>query len=546
MKKIFFSAALFVIILFRPLHAQSYNDSTFSKINIPRDSKQTIYGRITDNKDNPIIAQVQVWYYPLIEVVFAFGSVPVKGRTDNLIGITYSTDKGYYAIKVPADTITLIITKGPEWSLFKERIIVNENEFDGIEKNISLNHLYDLKKLGWYGGDTHHHSLHSDGRQTPSQIASAMKGVGLTWGILSDHNSTTGKIEWVANSTYDFIAIPGNEITSEPSNKAQLNGFGHMNQSFISELSASFPSLKNIWARAVFNNHSDVQSKINNTINQKGLISINHPYSAWDWSGRFQSWGKVKNFNAIEVWNGEPPHSETLNDWDSNRVNINTWAVQTWASFLNVGNKISGFAGSDCHDIYGLNAYPKGKYYWTTTTGNPRTYIYSEKFNIDKIKHSLKDGHIFLTSGFGPILLVEANKKIPGAILEIPTDGLIDINIKVLANQPLLNSNDGIRIVINGEVVKRIATDSSLTFHQNHTIKINEDSWMIIQVFGQWPMYSITNPIYFDYSPYGDYPKREFVHPPNAESWNKFLSHPEITIPDGPTNWKNSYDTDKK
>lgn len=546
MKKIFFPAALFIIILFQPLYAQSINDSTFSRVNIPRDSKQTIYGRITDNKGNPIIAQVQVWYYPLKEVVFAFGSEPAKGRTDNLIGITYSTDRGYYAIKVPADTITLIITKGPEWSIIKERIIVNENEFDGIEKNITLNHLYDLKKLGWYGGDTHHHSLHSDGKQSPSQIATAMKGVGLSWGILSDHNSTTGNIEWVSNSSYNFAAIPGNEITTEPTYNSDANGYGHMNQSFISELSASFPSLKNIWARAVFSNHSDVQFVIISTINQKGLISINHPYSAWDWSGRFQSWGKVKNFDAIEVWNGEPPHCETLNLWDTNRVNINTWAVQTWFSYLNAGNRLSGIAGSDCHDIFGTHSYPKGEFYWTTTTGNARTYINTKKLNNENIKKSLKEGRIFLTSGFGPILLVEANEKNPGELLKVPSNGIVNIEINVLANQPLLNSSDGVRIIINGEVVKKIATDSSLSFLQNHKITINEDCWMIVQAFGLWPMYAMTNPIYLDYPPYGDYPKKEFVNPQNAESWNKFLSHPVITIPDGPTNWKDSYDADKK
>jgi hypothetical protein len=546
MKNIFYCIVFSVILLFQPLYAQSINDSTFSKVNIPRDSKQTIYGRITDNTGNPIIAQVQVWYYPLTEVVFAFGSEPAKGRTDNLIGITYSTDRGYFAIKVPADTITLIITKGPEWSLFNERIIVNANEFEGIEKNISLNHLYDLKKLGWYGGDTHHHSLHSDGRQTPSQIAPAMKGVGLSWGILSDHNSTTGNREWVSNSSYDFVAIPGNEITTEPTYNSDASGYGHMNQSFINDLNGTYPSLKNIWCRAVFTSHDDVQMMIDMTKKQNGFFAINHPFQSWDWSGRFKSWGIINNFDAIEVWNGDPPHSLTTNNWDKNQININTWAVHAWFSYLNAGNRLSGIAGSDCHDIFGTNSYPKGEFYWTTTTGNARTYINTKKLNNENIKKSLREGRIFLTSGFGPILLVDANKKIPGEILKVPSNGIVNIEINVLANQPLLNSTDGVRIIINGEVVKKIASDSSLTFLQNHKIKINEDGWMIVQAFGIWPMFAMTNPIYLDYPPYGDYPKKEFVNPLNAGSWNKFLSHPVITIPDGPTNWKNSYGSDKK
>ncbi|HOJ19648.1 MAG TPA: CehA/McbA family metallohydrolase [Ignavibacteriaceae bacterium] len=546
MKKILVYCSLFVIILFHSLVAQSINDSTFSKVNIPRDSKQTIYGRITDSNGKPIIAQVQVWYFPLTEVVFAFGSEPTKGRTDNLIGITYSSNNGYYAIKVPADTMTLIITKGPEWDLFKEKIIVNNNEFDGIEKNISLKHLYDLKKLGWYGGDTHHHSLHSDGRQTPSQIASAMKGVGLSWGFLSDHNSTAGNIEWRDNSSFDFIAIPANEISTEPAHISDANGFGHMNQSFINNLNGSYPLLKNIWSRAVFKSHYDVQKMIEETKKQNGFISINHPFQSWDWSGRFKSWGFINNFDAIEVWNGDPPHSLTTSSWDKNKININTWAVHAWFSYLNAGNRLSGIAGSDCHDIFGTHSYPKGEYYWTTTTGNARTYVHTKKLNSDAIKKSLKEGRIFLTSGFGPILLVEADKKYPGEILKVPSNGIVNVEIKVLANQQLLMSNDAVRIIVNGLVVQNLSTDSSLTYNKSHSIVIEKDSWIVVQAFGQWPMYAITNPIYLDYPPYGDYPKKEFVNPLGTQAWNNFLNHPEITVPDGPTSWKNSYDVFNK
>ncbi|HEY3390763.1 MAG TPA: hypothetical protein VGK38_14390, partial [Prolixibacteraceae bacterium] len=187
---------------------------------VPNTSRQVLYGRVTDEAGNPIIAQVQVWYYPLTPIVFSYGDSKNKGRTDNLIKMAYTTEEGFYSLKVPADTIMLIITKGPEWSLIKEKFVIKEKEFNGIEFNVKLKRLYDMSKLGWYAGDAHTHTIHSDGYETPSEMAYSMKGVGLSWGILSDHNSDAGNKEFMSMKDKNFIPIPGCEITTEPSDES--------------------------------------------------------------------------------------------------------------------------------------------------------------------------------------------------------------------------------------------------------------------------------------------------------------------------------------
>lgn len=512
---------------------------------IPNSSRQVIHGKVTDAKGNPLVVQVQVWYYPLTPVVESYKDSKVKGRTDNLIKMTYTTEEGYYSVRVPADTVVLIITKGPEWSLIKKKFVIREKEFDGIEFSVTLYRLYDLSKLGIYAGDVHHHTIYSDGFQTPSEVAQAMKGVGLSWGILSDHNSTGGIKEWLSNKTKYFLPIPGCEITTEASEQAKENGYGHINQSFIKKMNTKDAANPNIWARAVLNGHEDVQTLIDLTHKQNGFMAINHPYTSWDWSGRFKSWGKVKNFDAIEVWNGEPPYSATLNTWDTNHVNINTWATHSWFQYLNAENKISGIAGSDCHDIYGVNAYPKGEYYWTTTTGNPRTYAYCESLSERNIKKALKNGNLFLTSNFGPLLLIKADGKTSGEVVQISSNGKIHLEIEVLANQKLLKVKDAVRIIYNGEIIKSLATDTTLTFSDTLSIEVKKDGWLIVEAFGQWPMYSITDPVYIDYPPYGDNFKSKWIDPPDVEMWNTFLGHPTINLSDGPTSWKDRKDSIK-
>ncbi|MGD8780598.1 MAG: CehA/McbA family metallohydrolase [Ignavibacteria bacterium] len=513
---------------------------------IPNASRQILHGRVTDENGEPLIAQIQVWHYPLTPVVVDYVDSKITGRTDNLISMSYTTEKGFFSVKVPPDTVTVIITKGPEWSLVKERVIIKEKEFNGIEFNVTLKRLYDMGELGWYGGDAHHHTIYSDGYSTPSEVAHAMRGVGLSWGILSDHNSDEGVKEWLGNGTKDFIPVHGCEITTEPSEISIVNGYGHMNQSFIEKMNGKNPLDPNIWARAIFDDHKDVQMMIDLTHEQKGFIAINHPYTSWDWSGRFKSWGKVKDYDAIEVWNGEPPHAETVNDWDTNHINITTWAVQSWFSYLNEGNKITGVAGSDCHDIYGVNAYPKGELYWTTTTGNPRSYVHIEKFSRQNIQSSLSDGKVFLTSTFGPLLLVTVDGKTLGEVVKVEKGGEAKINIEVLANRRLLKTEDGVRIIYNGNIVKKFATDSLYTFEQDISLALEKDGWIVIEAFGQWPMYAITNAVYIDYPPYGDNFSNTWKDPADVEKWNEFLGHPEITLPDGPTNYKDTKDSINK
>jgi hypothetical protein len=507
---------------------------------IPKVSQQIIHGKITDQNGIPLVAQIQVWYFRFSKVIMPFNNKNEKGRTDNLIQMSYSTNQGFYSVKVPVDTVVVIFTKGPEWNIVKEIFVIKEKEFDGIEFNVTLKKLYDLSKLGIFAGDTHHHSIYSDGHQTPSVIASAMKGVGLSWGMLTDHNSDVGKMEWLSNKSKDFIPIVGCEISTEASFIALENGYGHLNQFFINSLNGKNIQNPNIWVRSVFDGHQDVQNMIEFTHKQKGLIAVNHPFQAWDWAGRFKSWSRIKNFDAIEVWNGEPPHSFSYNEWDTSHTNINSLAMHAWFSFLNVGNKISGIAGSDCHDVAGITSYPKGEHDWTISTGNPRTYAYCKDLNENNIQSAIKNGNLFLTSNFGPILLLKINGKNPGEIVNLSNDGKVNLKIRVLANHPLLKSNQALRIIYNGTIIKIIPTDSTYTINENFIINVKKDGWILAEIFGPWPMYSITNPIFIDLPPYSDFVKSDWVDPPDAVSWNIFRSKLHITIPDGPTNYKNS------
>ena len=130
---------------------------------------------------------------------------------------------------------------------------------------------------------------------------------------------------------------------------------------------------------------------------------------------------------------------------------------------------------------------------------------------------------------------MESGGKGPGEIVRVGADGKVPLNIKVLSNQLLPAHPQAIRIIEGGEVVEELPTRRAKEMEVSTTIRIEEDSWVVVQVFGRYPTMAMTNAIYLDMPPYGDWDDPEWRVPEGAEGWmNPFPQAPEITVPDGP------------
>ena len=494
-----------------------------SQVFVPR-NEQTVYGHISDGDENPLVARVEMWREPFVELP--------DTAVDNLVGVTYSTRLGYYAIDVPVGQFRLRFSKGPEYELWDEVMRVGENQDDGVQKDVTLRHLYELAKQGWYGGDVHLHTIHSDGHNTPSELVVGLKGAGLSWGVLTDHNSTAGGKEWLATAESGFLPILGNEITTEYKPKPGRQGFGHMGQWFINSLYGSDPANPNIWVRCMLSDDGQVQEAVDQTHGQGGLISVNHPFTNWDWAGRFRSWGIVRNLDAMEIWNGEPPLSPTQSF--PNDVNRNNVALQIWFELLNAGNRLVAVGGSDCHDIYGVNGWPVGPTYWKTFPGNSMTYVRLDSLASSSLRSSLSRGRAFVTSGFGPLLLVDAEGNGPGDVVRTTGRDSVQFGIRILSNRVLLADSQAIRLVVNGIERLKVPTDGGMVCEKAVNLRFDRDSWVVVLAFGAYPQLAITDPIYIDVPPYGDWDNPSWHQPKEAKEWNTFPQYPRLTISNGP------------
>ena len=273
-------------------------------------------------------------------------------------------------------------------------------ELDGQRKDVALKRLYDLQAKGWFPGDAHHHSWHSDGRNTPHAVYISALASGLSWAALTDHNTVEGNPVWVECTNDKFLAVPGFEVTT--GNKEEANakhkGWGHQNVLGTNKL----PGAKDaenpiIWDRYIYNTWEDVQNSIDETHADGALFMINHSMQPGNWfGGACSTWGQIKNYDAIEVWNaydGNVPFTpwiQRLENPDKNVWNQHTVTFQVWFEFLNAGNRLAGWASSDCHDATGLMQGGVAPTRHRGITGFATTYVKADGLSWPNIREGLK------------------------------------------------------------------------------------------------------------------------------------------------------------
>jgi hypothetical protein len=66
----------------------------------------------------------------------------------------------------------------------------------------------------WYRGDMHLHSVHSDGRRLPAEVAAAARAARLDFIVSTEHNTSSAAGVWGDFAGPDLLIIDGEEITT--------------------------------------------------------------------------------------------------------------------------------------------------------------------------------------------------------------------------------------------------------------------------------------------------------------------------------------------
>ena len=350
---------------------------------------------------------------------------------------------------------------------------------------------------GWYGGDFHCHTYHSDGALSAPELADEAKRQGMDFFAITDHNTLDAYPNF--GTCADLCIIPGIEVTYAA---------GHYN---VFGLTQPAPWQQPVTKGPTQLNHTkagiDPDALLAESAAEGLLNSINHPLlPPWAW---LLPETDLRHIHCLEIWN-DP-------SWPDNRVG-NPLAVEMWTRWLNAGHRITAIGGSDFHRLvnkpsatnpYAVNhsiSKPPDR------VGLPRTYVYATELSGAAILDALRRRQVYVSMGAQVELSAQhKGKQYPiGADLGVQS-GTVELVGRVAPTG--LGQSGVARLIQNGRILtEAYLTSDALTLNASVELDPAAPSWFRLDVWdGNGLLLAITNPIFAGPMPtptlntYGDF-----------------------------------------
>ena len=235
---------------------------------------------------------------------------------------------------------------------------------------------------GWYRGDLHLHTVHSDGRHQPGELATTARSVGLDFIVSTEHNTSAANRAWAACRTDRLLVIAGEEVTTR---------HGHW-------LAVGLPP--HGWVDWRYAPRDDVFADCAAQVrNDGGMVVAAHPGvplpgSAWEFGFR--------DVDAAEVWNGR---------WNLD----DEVSLQIWNRLLRQGRHLAAVGGSDSHGPH-------------QRVGMPQTVVHAAELSTPAIIDGLRQGRSYIAEASDVMLELNATWSVgddtmtagPGETLVVP------------------------------------------------------------------------------------------------------------------------------
>jgi hypothetical protein len=180
----------------------------------------------------------------------------------------------------------------------------------------------------WYKGNTHTHTLNSDGDSTPDDVVKWYREHGYRFLVLTDHNFLTSVdgLNALHGADERFLVIKGEEVSDRFENTPlHVNGL---------DLSSQVEPPGGASVVDV------VQKMVDRVRKAGGVPHINHPN--FGWAITVDELQQVTNTKLFEVYNGYP----VVNDFGGGGV---PGMEEVWDRLLSSGRLIYGLADDDAH-----------------------------------------------------------------------------------------------------------------------------------------------------------------------------------------------------
>jgi len=226
--------------------------------------------------------------------------------------------------------------------------------------------------LRWYKGNTHTHTLNSDGDSSPDEVARWYRERGYHFLVLSDHNFLTSVdgLNALIGADERFLIIPGEEVTDAVQGKPL-----HINALAPRELVRPQGGTTIVEA---------LQRDIDAIRGANGVPHLNHPN--FGWAVTAADIARVRNDRLFEVYNGHP----LVNNMGGGGM---PGLEEMWDVILSSGKLLFGLATDDAHHFKRPDD--------PTASGPGRGWVVvrAERLGAREILDALERGDFYASTG---------------------------------------------------------------------------------------------------------------------------------------------------
>ncbi|WP_433330286.1 CehA/McbA family metallohydrolase [Spirillospora sp. CA-294931] len=275
-------------------------------------------------------------------------------------------------------TVTVKLTSGPDGTPFVPK---------------PAPHRATGRGRAWYRGDMHLHTVHSDGRRTPAELAAGARAAKLDYIVSTEHNTTTASGVWGEFAGPDLLIIDGEEVTTRNGHYTALG----------------LPA--GAWVDWRYRAVDGGLPRFVREIHRAGGLAVAaHPFGpcvGCSWKFGFAG------MDAVEVWNGpwDAGDAASVADWDN-----------LLASQARSGRWLPAVGNSDAHrepEVIGL----------------PQNVVHADGLDRRAILAGVRTGRLWIaeSAGVDLSLTAEANGRRAGIgeRLEVDDDAMVTVTLTV-------------------------------------------------------------------------------------------------------------------
>ncbi len=256
--------------------------------------------------------------------------------------------------------------------------------------------------LRWYKGNTHTHTLNSDGDTSPDEVARWYREHGYHFLFLTDHNFLTSVdgLNALMGADEQFLILPGEEVTDKHGNvPLHINGL-LVDRKVNPQGGASVSEV--------------IQKNIDAIRGVRGVPHLNHPN--FGWAVTPADLKKLRNDKLFEIYNGHPLVN---NDGGGDRPGLE----EMWDEVLSSGKLLYGLATDDAHHF---------KRPWDPTASRPgKGWIYVRAPRLDgrTIVEAMERGDFYASTG---VELSDVSFKDRRLTVVVKPDGVTKYRIRFI------------------------------------------------------------------------------------------------------------------